>query len=81
MKWSPLASDDLLAVERYIGVEKQSPKTAKKFVARLTIYAGRLRVVPLSGWRVAEDESQQLLEIVFRDFRIIYRLMGEPLRS
>src|SRR5207302_9971653 len=72
--WSQKAKDNLLEIRRLIA--QDSPKTAQKFIKRLKASTIRLGLFPESGWIVEEFDIPIIREILFGDYRIVYRYDG-----
>ena len=69
--WSYPARDDLKEIVSYIHAE--SPAYAKSFALRLHERITQLEKFPNSGRLVPEDWTQTYKELVFGNYRIIYR--------
>lgn len=69
--WSRPARDDLKEIVSYIRAE--SPAYAKSFALRIHERITQLENFPDSGRRVPEDWTQAYKELVFGNYRIIYR--------
>src|SRR5438132_508369 len=74
MIWSPEAKRALQSIQRYIA--RGAPRTAAAFVKKLKKAAERLREFPESGGTVPELEPLDYREIVFGNYRILYRYTG-----
>src|SRR5438552_114888 len=74
IKWFEHAKSNLREIRRFIA--KDSPKTARDFTKRLRESANRLKMFPESGWIVEEFELPFIKEILFGNYRIIYRYQG-----
>jgi len=72
IRWSPLATDDYESIIRYY--EKTAPKFAQNFAIKIIFIIENLSNFPKMGRIVPELESGEIREIVYRNFRIIYRL-------
>src|SRR5205085_2148318 len=70
--WSPAARDDLHDIVVFIA--RDNPKRAMSFGYQLISETDRLQSFPELGRIVPEYENQRLREIIFRSFRIVYRL-------
>ena len=68
--WTEPARDDLRDLTTYIA--QDSPGNAQRFAGQLVAAVERLFQFPESGRRVPEASSD-LRELIFRDYRIIYR--------
>lgn len=69
--WTDPALDDLRAIKEYIA--KSDPAAAKRFCTALYDSTDRLRLFPRSGQVVPEFKREDVREIIFRDYRILYR--------
>ena len=69
--WSYPARDDLKEIVSYIRVE--SPAYAKSFALRLHQRITQLEKFPNSGRLVPEDWNQTYKELIFGNYRVIYR--------
>lgn len=70
--WSPLARDDLREIIRYIS--RDNPERARAFAVRLISHADMLQEQPESGRVVPEHRVQHIREVIFRPYRIVYRV-------
>lgn len=73
--WSPTSRDDLHDLVRYIA--KDSPERAEAFALRLMTYADMLQQNPEIGRVVIEWSDPTIREIIFRPYRIVYRVNKE----
>lgn len=69
--WSRVARDDLKAIISHIGAD--SPAYAKSFGLRLRERLAQLEAFPQSGRLVPEDSTQTYRELIFGNYRVIYR--------
>lgn len=69
--WSPRAVADLQEIRAFI--EADSPAWAELTVRRLVAAVERLQQFPESGRMVPERQSPALREVIFGNFRIVYR--------
>jgi toxin ParE1/3/4 len=76
IRWSVKAAKDLQAIEDYIA--RDSPLYAVHFVNHLVAAAERLQAHPLRGRVVPECDRRDLRELIFRSYRIVYVVEGEP---
>ena len=74
--WSPAARDDLHDIVRYIS--QDSPERAEIFGYRLIQQVDILKEHPEVGRSVPEHHNPLIRELVFRPYRIIYRVQHEP---
>jgi|SRR5664280_1369994 addiction module RelE/StbE family toxin len=72
IRWSYEALDRLIEIEDYIS--KDSSVRAIQFVDQLIEYAELLSGKPLMGRIVPELANPDIRELVFKKYRIIYRL-------
>ena len=75
IRWSVAAREDLKGIEDFIALD--SPLVAVYFVDRLVEAAERLTDFPESGRIVPEFGRDDLREVVFRSYRIVYLLRGD----
>jgi len=71
--WTRPALDGLLEITRYIMAD--NPSAARAFVENVKAKVGRLRTFPESGRFVPEFPSSGLREVLFGDYRVIYRFL------
>jgi len=69
--WAPSALSDFAAVLSYIA--KDAPVAAKRFGENLIARTRQLKISPLSGGYIAEDENHRYRELIYGNYRIIYR--------
>jgi plasmid stabilization system protein ParE len=70
--WSPAARDDLHNIVVFIA--RDNPEGAMSFGYQLISETDRLQNFPELGRIVSEYENQRLREIIFRPYRIVYRV-------
>ena len=75
VSWSLSAQRDARAIHEYIALD--SPGHADTFVASLEKATERLELFPLSGRLMPEEPSGRTHEVIHRDYRIAYTIMGE----
>jgi plasmid stabilization system protein ParE len=73
--WSPLAMDRVTEIGQYIA--QDSPNAAQKWVESIFHVAERLIQFPESGRIVPEILKDEFREIIYGNYRIIYRLQDE----
>ncbi len=73
--WSPLARDDLREIVRFISHD--SPQRAQTFALRLIAHTDRLHEQPQSGKMIPEHHVPHIREILYRPYRIVYRVNHE----
>ncbi|MGH9893837.1 MAG: type II toxin-antitoxin system RelE/ParE family toxin [bacterium] len=70
IRWSEPARDDVLALREYIA--RDSPFYARRFTERLVESAEILGDLPRIGGRVPEADRDDVRELIFHAYRIIY---------
>lgn len=70
--WSPQAIENVEAIKRYISDD--SPIYAQLVAEKLVAAVERLGVFPEPGRVVPEFRDPRLREILWRDYRLVYRL-------
>jgi addiction module RelE/StbE family toxin len=71
LEWTDPALDDLEVIRDYIG--KDSPYYARRFVERIFDAAEALQDQPQMGRQVPEANRDDVRELIFQGYRIIYR--------
>lgn len=74
LSWAPQALDDLDSIAEFIS--RDSRHFALLFSANVFEAVERLAGFPLSGRIVPEAHDETLREILFGNYRIIYRIQG-----
>ena len=69
--WSPAARDDLKQIVSNIRAD--APAYSRSFALRLNQRLTQLETFPDSGRSVPEDRTQTYRELIFGNYRIIYR--------
>ena len=72
IRWTEKASTHLQAIHAYIAVD--SPVYAARFIQSLVKSVSALNTMPHLGRIVPELENLKLREIIFHDYRIVYRV-------
>jgi len=75
--WSLTAENDLRAIEEFIA--KDSILRAISFTDRLIESAERLSSSPKMGRMIPEFSREDLRELIFRNYRVVYQLYGDSL--
>jgi toxin ParE1/3/4 len=75
VRWTLTAEEDLRAIEDFIA--KDSVLHAVHFIDRLIGAAEQLRHAPKMGRVVPEFHRDDLRELLFRAYRIVYQLRGD----
>ena len=70
--WSPLAIDRASEIAEYIAQDK--PSAAEKWIAMLFSKVERLKSSPEIGRGVPEIGNDQFRELIYGNYRIIYRI-------
>ena len=79
IEWTDPAITDLAAIRDYIA--RDSEHYAVQFVGRLIEAVEKLESFPEMGRRVPEShEEEGIREILFRNYRVIYRLRSERIQ-
>ena len=73
--WSPAARDDLHDIVVFIG--RDNPERAMSFGYELISKTDKLQAFPGMGRIVPEYRNQDIREIIFRPYRIVYRINRE----
>ncbi len=73
--WSEQARDDLQAIVLFIA--QDNPAVAESFGYLLMSKVDVLARFPFMGRVVPEENDETVREIIFRSYRIIYRVMAE----
>jgi len=78
VSWSKVASREFWEIVGYI--EQHSPRAALAVGDALEDAADRLAEYPLLGRVVSEYSHRALRELIVRDYRLMYRLVGDEVR-
>jgi toxin ParE1/3/4 len=76
--WTDESLDDLQAIRDFIA--RDSPRAALTFLSKLTDSAERLREFPLVGSGVSDLRREDVREILFGNYRNIYRVGQDAVR-
>ena len=74
VRWSLTAASDLETIEDWIA--QDSPLYAVAFIDRLVSAAEKLRQFPEAGRIVPEFARQDLREVIYRSYRVVYLLQA-----
>ena len=77
IRWSPLATDDYESLILYY--EKTAPKFAQNLAKKIIYIIENLIQFPKMGRIVPELENTEIREIIYRNFRVVYRLKEDIL--
>lgn len=72
VRWSAQARKDLEAISDYF--REAAPSYAERFEEQVFEATRRLEVFPRSGRVIPEAEEEQLREVIYRDYRIMYHV-------
>lgn len=72
LRWSRHALKDVAQLRDYIAID--SPIYAQQFIERLAARLGRLLTFPHSGRRIPEAEHNNIREIIYQGYRVIYQI-------
>jgi toxin ParE1/3/4 len=70
--WSPLAFDRAVEIAEYIAQDK--PSSAKKWIDEVFKRVEQLTASPEMGRRVPEIADSRIRELIYGNYRIVYRL-------
>lgn len=76
IEWTEPAISDLEGIRDYI--ERDSDYYAARLIGRIIEAIERLEYFPEMGRRVPEEKDESIRELLFRNYRIMYR--AEPQR-
>lgn len=75
--WSPLAIDRITELAEYIA--QDNPSAAQTWVESIFQKGESLKKFPKSGRIVPEITNEEIREIIFGNYRIIYRYDGKQI--
>ena len=75
--WSPLAVDRVSEIAEYIA--QDNPSAAEKWTNTIFTKVAQLKPFPESGRIVPETNHQKIRELIFSNYRIIYRIEEKQL--
>lgn len=75
--WSPLAIDKASEIADYIAKDK--PSAAEEWLNTLFAKVERLETSPKIGRKVPEINSELFRELIYGNYRIIYRIAKEQI--
>ena len=73
--WTRVAQGHLRAIHNYIAAD--SPRHALRVVDRITRRTETLKLMPRLGAEVPEYGDDSIRELLYRSYRIIYRILPE----
>ncbi len=77
IQWTHEARERLFEIEDFIA--QDSPEQARKFVDQIIEHAESLSDKPLRGRTVPEISRPEIRELIFRKYRIVYRIKGNSI--
>ncbi len=77
IRWTDPAIASLKAIEDYISLD--SEYYAKTFVDKILYRVDKLKDFPSAGRVVPEYEQEDIREIIFSNYRIVYHLYSDSL--
>jgi len=77
IRWSDVARGDVIALRDYIA--RDSPYYARRFTERLVESVENLSDFPRIGRRVPEADRDDVRELIFHAYRIIYLIETEEI--
>ncbi len=78
LQWTEPAVNALQGIHDYIALDK--PFYAARFIERIVITAERLKDFPQIGRMVPEAGREDVRELVFQGYRIIYRPLTDRIQ-
>lgn len=75
--WSPLSIEQISEISNYIAQDK--PMAAENWVEEVFYKVGNLESSPYIGRIVPEINNEQFREIIYKNYRIIYRVEIEQI--
>lgn len=75
IEWTEPAVKDLDAIYAYISTDSEF--YASSFVEKIIEAVGKLKDFPEIGRIVSEADNPNVRELIFQNFRIIYRIINE----
>jgi toxin ParE1/3/4 len=75
VKWTRQAAEDVESIKAYVA--RDSERYARLLAERLVAAVGRLELFPQSGRVVPEVGDESLREVLYGNYRLVYRLHAE----
>lgn len=72
LNWTRRAIEDLVEIASFIARDK--PRVAKAWTGRLRKRARDAASMPLAGRRVCYEERDDIREVIYHGYRIVYRV-------
>ena len=73
--WAPLAIDRVAEIAAYIA--EDNPVAAEKWIRDVFARTGQLALFPQSGRHLPETARKDLRELIWGNYRIIYRIQPD----
>jgi len=70
--WSPRSKTQLMDIAEYIAFDK--PGAAHKWLENIFQEVEKIKLFPKSGRKVPEINQEKIREIIFGNYRIIYKI-------
>ncbi|EHO40667.1 addiction module toxin, RelE/StbE family [Caldithrix abyssi DSM 13497] len=70
--WSPRSKVQLIDIAEYISLDK--PEAAHRWLENVFQEVEKLKLFPKSGRKVPEINQEDIREIIFGNYRIIYKI-------
>ncbi len=77
IRWSPIATEDYESIIKYY--DTTAPKFAQNFAKKIIYIIENLNQFTKIGRIVPEIQNAEIREVIYRNFRIIYRLKDDIL--
>ncbi len=77
MRWAPLARDRVSEIAAYIAEDNQT--AAEKWIRNVFVRVGQLGQFPQSGKQIPETPRKDIRELIWGNYRIIYRIDARQL--
>ena len=78
VRWTPQALDDVEAICKFIA--RDSNYYARLFANKVFEKAKTIESFPYSGRRVPEIEEDTIRELIYGNYRIIYRILSKEIQ-
>jgi len=76
--WTAPAADDLQSIHDYIAHD--SAFYATSFIEKILVSTGKLADNPEIGRKVPEIDDSNIRELIFQNYRIMYRLRADAIQ-
>ena len=78
IKWTVPAVNDLEAIHEYIG--RDSEFYASSFIEKILSAVDMLEKFPEIGRKVPEANNPKIRELIFQNYRIMYRILDDAIQ-